>query len=98
MISVAIISVLIILIPFIKNLYDINVDAEYWQSEKANGKRTTQWLDRYGKFVYILIFSTGTTYGSLELVNSNLFGVTMFSMGIAPPSFRRFVSIHNIYL
>merc|ERR1712154_324290 len=78
------------IIPFIKDIYDINACVVYWKSDLVQGDMITNWLDYHGNFLYFMSFILCTTYGAMELVNSNLFGLRAFSMGLGPALHRRF--------
>ena len=84
------IALFIVIVPFIKNIFDLNYHSEFWQQDFVHGEIIREWLKKNGKLLYFWSFILCTTYGSLAVANSNLFGLRAFSMGLPPALYQRF--------
>ena len=83
-------SILFVIFPVIKNFYDLLKFQRKWQSSDLHADRYRAWLDHYSNVLFILSFISGSTFGSISLVNSNLFGFRVFSMGLSLRDLREF--------
>eukprot|EP01083_Nonionella_stella_P095751 268915_1 len=72
-----------ILVPFAKNVKDLWILQEKWKTTQVLTDRYTEWIDANGTMLFFLSFLCGSTYAPLMLVNSNLFGWRLFSMGLS---------------
>ena len=42
-----------------------------------------EWLIKYSKFLYIISVFTGSSFTAIEIMNSNIFGLSYFEMGLS---------------
>merc|ERR1712113_570321 len=83
-------SVLFVVVPLLKNFIDLIRFQGMWQKHPLHADRYRAWLDQYANVLFFLSFICGSTFGSVELVNSNLFGRRLFCMGLSKLDLRRF--------
>ena len=82
-------SLVFILLPIAVNVYQLHVEISKWNDDAAssNGnlstKQVSHWIESRIKFVYVLSFISGSTFSSISLLNSYLFELEMFSMGLS---------------
>ena len=57
----------------------------YYYSSKIWGEDTKirEWLLKYSKWLYILALFTGSSFTAVEIVNSNIFGLSYFEMNLS---------------
>ena len=85
----SIFSITFILLPIVFNVYQLHVEISKWNEEVANAsgnfstKQVSHWIESRIKFVYLLSFISGSTFSSIALLNSYLFKLEMFSMGLS---------------
>ena len=59
------------------------------------------WMEQFFTFLVVIAIFTGTPFGAVELVNSNMFGLKIFSMGLRLKNIRDFNSrrlVNNVVL
>ena len=74
----------------VKNFIDLIKFQAEWQDDALLGDRYRAWLDQYMNVLFILSFLSGSTFSAIQLVNSNLFGLRMFTMGLSTRDMRKF--------
>lgn len=83
-------SLVFIILPLLKNFYDLIKSQGEWQKSPLHGDRYRSWLDQYANILFFMSFLCGSTFGAIALVNSNLFGMRIFCMGLSTKDLRRF--------
>eukprot|EP01083_Nonionella_stella_P098060 275667_1 len=78
------ISFVIVIIPWIKSIWFMNIFVAHWRCDTAHGELLKRWLDPYHRLLYALSFILGSSYAAMAMVNTNLFGIDVFSMGLSP--------------
>ena len=82
-------SLVFILLPIVFNVYQLHSEISKWNTDVANSngnmstKQVSRWIESRIKFVYVLSFITRSTFSSIALLNSYLFQLEIFGMGLS---------------
>eukprot|EP01084_Bolivina_argentea_P029423 54641_1 len=88
----AICSLLFIIAPMAKNFYDLIKFQKETQNHPLHGDRYRAWLSSFGTTLLVFSLISGSTFGTMKLMNSNLLGLRMFSMGLCLSHLREYHS------
>merc|ERR1712087_361249 len=80
-------SVLFILVPVVLNIVNL---FKFQNKLVKTNDRYRPWFEDYIMILFFLSFICGSTFSAVELANSNLFGLRMFSMGLSKRDMMRF--------
>ena len=78
-----------VLIPWGLNLYTLLQFQQRWQNSIYQ-TRLRGWITSFFPHLCILSFISGSSFGAVELCNSNLFNIEFFSMGLSQTELREF--------
>eukprot|EP01084_Bolivina_argentea_P173134 299878_1 len=76
------ISFCLLLLPLIGNVGWLISSQKIWEQDAAIGARVKAWLIRWRPFLYSLTIITGSSFGGINMCNSNMFGYPLFRMGL----------------
>ena len=74
------ICIICIVLPSLLSLFQV-----YYFSQRIWNKndKAREWLIKYSKFLYIFSVFTGSSFTAIEIMNSNIFGLSWFEMGLS---------------
>jgi len=74
------ICIICIVVPALLSLFQV-----YYFSKRIWGKndKAREWLIKYSKFLYIASVLTGSSFSAVEIMNSSIFGLSWFEMGLS---------------
>eukprot|EP01083_Nonionella_stella_P184285 668612_1 len=75
-------SLFFIMMPIASNFRCLYVFQSRWQRNPLHGERYKAWFEEYGTAVYALSLICGSTFGAIQVVNSNLAQFRFFTMGL----------------
>lgn len=84
-ISIAIIfilSILAIICPLLMNIYQLHKEIGIWMLNPDCSQIVGPWIKKRVKFLYTLSFICGSSFSAIELCNSHLFELAIFSAGL----------------
>ena len=73
---------LFILLPLIGNLFQLHNEIEVWVCDVYSKHTIQPWVRSYLRFLYMLAILFGSAFAAVDVCNSNLFYLPMFSMGL----------------
>ena len=73
---------LFILLPLIGNLFQLHNEIEIWVCDVYSKHTIQPWVRSYLRFLYMLAILFGSAFAAVDVCNSNLFYLPMFSMGL----------------
>ena len=76
-----------IIIPCILSLFQIHY---YSQTVWLENDKVMEWLIKYSKFLYIISVFTGSSFTAISIMNSSIFGLSYFEMGLTFKEIIRF--------
>lgn len=86
-----------IVVPWVSNLVFLVNLKKNWEENDESPSSVTEWLNKYSSILVLLCMFSGGAVPSLNIVNSNLFGLTIFNMGLA--KYKQIESIrHRVWL
>ena len=83
-------SAVFIVVPLAKNFWDLLKAHDRWLESPVMSGPYGRWLSHNGTKLYVLSLLCGSTFSAVELLNSNLFGMSLFEMGLNHQDLRRF--------
>eukprot|EP01083_Nonionella_stella_P132036 401398_1 len=92
----AICSLIFIVAPMCKNFYDLIQFQRETQDDPLHGDRYRAWLNSFGTTLLLFALISGSTFGTMKLMNSNLLGLRMFSMGLCISHLRDYHSYRMV--
>eukprot|EP01084_Bolivina_argentea_P269736 458494_1 len=74
------VCIIFIIIPSVFSLFQV-----YYHSKKewSSDDRIRGWLVKYSNMLYIISILTGSSFAAVDIMNSNLFGLQYFEMGLS---------------
>ena len=85
-----IVSCLFIFIPWIMNMIQLFRAQKKWTQDKSVQEGVRGWLIDWSIILVVAVCVSGNSFGAIELANSNLFGMDLFSMGLNPRHLKQF--------
>ena len=83
MVILCIISIFFILFPLFLNFKALFKSMKEWMTDSYHGDRYRNYLTHYDKILFFMSIISGSTFATIALLNSNLFGWRIFSMGLS---------------
>eukprot|EP01084_Bolivina_argentea_P228394 385737_1 len=87
-------SLSFILVPYILNFVSSITIVSRIQNDLLVNEHTKQWFNNKSKWYSIGVLLSGNSYRTLNLFNSNLFGINTFHCGLSKSQIQRFKSHH----
>ena len=84
------IGLMFIFIPWAMNLVQLFREQKKWTSDPLTKEKVTGWLISYNIILIFAVIVSGNSFGAVELANSNLFAIDLFSMGLNPRNLKEF--------
>ena len=79
-----ILCIVFIVVPILANLFQLHLEIGKWtQDAVLQGTEVPLWIKSKIKFVYLLAIFCGSSFSAIALVNSYLFQLNTFSMGLS---------------
>ena len=80
-----ILSLFFIIFPLISNLIQLHIEISKWINDRLILANTgvKLWIKSKVTFLYLLSILSGSSFSCISLVNSNLFQLSIFSMGLS---------------
>lgn len=82
-------SVFFVLLPVVANVYQLHDEISKWNEERMSSpgnsalRHVARWVESRVKTLYMLSFVSGSSFSSVILLNSYLFRLDLFSMGLS---------------
>ena len=78
--TLGIACIVCIVLPALINLFHLNREMKQWIEQDASASYdSVAWLNKYAYVLYFIAFIVGQSYVALELFESHLFGIRLFS-------------------
>ena len=71
-----------IVAPITANLFQLNKEIKGWITDNDTKRILQPWIVRHGKIFYLLTIITGSAFSAVELCDSHLFQLSLFSLNI----------------
>ncbi|ETO19501.1 hypothetical protein RFI_17729 [Reticulomyxa filosa] len=75
-------AMLFLVVPYVLNVKHLFEFQKQWMADPSISEYVTGWLINYSLPLVITTMISGSVFASIELFNTNLFGMDMFSMGL----------------
>ena len=76
-------SIFFIIVPLFANIYQLQVEIKRWMSDPDSKQVIRAWMRYNMRILYLLSFISGSAFSAVELCNSYLFQLPLFSMGLS---------------
>eukprot|EP01083_Nonionella_stella_P113264 333815_1 len=86
------ISIIFIFLPWIMNLVQLFEAQKKWVTDSSIQEGVRGWFMNWNLVLILACAISGNSFGSIELANSNLFGIELFSMGLPSHALKEFQS------
>ena len=85
--------VLLFVCGYLGNMYVLHKQINIWQNDYLMNKRLRSYFGEYKLNIYLFVsmLTQGNTFGSILLLNSNVFGWKMCSMGLSESTIKLFL-------
>ena len=81
--AILVIGLITIIFPLITTIFQLHrASTNVWSKNQYNGSAIRAWLTQYSKVMYFISLLTGSSFTSIELVNTNLFSLVVLNMGL----------------
>lgn len=80
--AVLVFSISFLMAPAIVNIFQLQNEMKNWLSDVITKQVIRRWVAKYVKVLYLVSILTGSAFSAIELCNSNLFGLEIFSMDL----------------
>ena len=87
-----VVSMVFILVPWTMNMIQLFRAEKAWTADTSIKEGVTGWFIKYNSLLILAVGLSGNSCGAIELANSNLFAMNLFSMGLNPKNLKEFQS------
>lgn len=91
-IEIWLISFCLLLFPLIGNVGWLVSQQKIWEQDAAIGAKIKAWLIRWRPFLFSLTIISGSSFGGINMCNSNMLGYPLFRMGLRNVHLEKFDS------
>eukprot|EP01084_Bolivina_argentea_P149327 260866_1 len=81
-----------VVLPLLIQFVTLLIYQEQWIKDKLLREKVSGWLMLWSRKLLLFSFVSGSTYGAIELLNSNIFAKPFFSMGLTKKHLSQFNS------
>ena len=88
----AIASAACVLVPLVTQFGTLLIYQDQWVRDELIKEKVSGWLVVWSRRLWLFSFLSGSAYGAIELLNSNIFALQFFSMGLTKKHLSQFNS------
>lgn len=85
-----VVGMLFIFVPWTMNLLQLFREQKKWTEDPLTKEKVSGWLVDWSIVLIVAVVISGNSFGAVELANSNLFAMDLFSMGLNPRNLKEF--------